>query len=99
MVRYAGFSIPLSLSHLSAINAQRACFCKNVFYEKERILDMLHPIFNVPIPASRSQLHDQYPCSLGGKTSDLGVNLQAISLRHRKNNLYIYLVYTYNVFY
>ena len=29
MAAYAGFSIPLSLSHLSAVNARRARFCKN----------------------------------------------------------------------
>ena len=60
---------------------------------------MLRPIFYVPIPTSGSRSHDWYLCSLGGKTSDLGVNSQATSLGHRGNNLYIYLVYTYNVFY
>ena len=29
MAGYAGFSIPLSLSHLGAVKARRAGFCKN----------------------------------------------------------------------
>ena len=71
----------------------------NVFLSKKRIQGLLRPVFHLPAPAGRSRLHDLYLCLLGGKTSHLDITSQALALRHRRNNLHIYLVYASNVFY
>ena len=54
---------------------------------------MIHSVFYVSGPTGRSWSHDQYPSSLGGKTSYLSITSQTTALGHRGNDLYIYSLY------